>query len=102
MHDWSSLSHVRWDCKYHIVFVSNWIFRPKPMNLLQPADIMALSVISCVRPTCYHYFTALNHIKMSILVILCLTCKTLPYIVAAWLTSTSKRKKEDPTCTFEK
>jgi len=21
MHDWSNLSHVRWDCKYHIVFV---------------------------------------------------------------------------------
>ena len=21
MHDWTSLSHVRWDCKYHIVFV---------------------------------------------------------------------------------
>ena len=21
MHDWESLSHVRWDCKYHVVFV---------------------------------------------------------------------------------
>ena len=19
MHDWQSLSHVRWDCKYHVV-----------------------------------------------------------------------------------
>ena len=82
--------------------ISDWSFRPKPMNLLQPADFMALSIISRVRPTYSHYFTALNHIKMRILVILCLTCKTLPYIVAAWLTSTSKRKKEDPTCTFEK
>ena len=21
MHDWQSLSHVRWDCKYHVVFI---------------------------------------------------------------------------------
>jgi len=21
MHEWESLSHVRWDCKYHVVFV---------------------------------------------------------------------------------
>ena len=21
MHDWKSLSHVRWDCKYHVVFI---------------------------------------------------------------------------------
>ena len=24
MHDWNSLSHVRWDCKYHIVFVPKY------------------------------------------------------------------------------
>ena len=24
MHDWSSLSHVRWDCKYHIVIVPKY------------------------------------------------------------------------------
>ena len=24
MHDWSSLSHVRWDCKYHIVFIPKY------------------------------------------------------------------------------
>ena len=24
MKDWKSLSHVRWDCKYHIVFVSKY------------------------------------------------------------------------------
>jgi putative transposase len=24
MHDWSSLSHVRWDCKYRIVFVPKY------------------------------------------------------------------------------
>jgi putative transposase len=24
MHDWASLSHVRWDCKYHIVFVPKY------------------------------------------------------------------------------
>ena len=24
MHDWSSLSNVRWDCKYHIVFVPKY------------------------------------------------------------------------------
>ena len=24
MHEWSSLSHVRWDCKYHIVFVPKY------------------------------------------------------------------------------
>ncbi len=24
MQDWKSLSHVRWDCKYHVVFVSKY------------------------------------------------------------------------------
>jgi putative transposase len=24
MHDWESLSHVRWDCKYHVVFVPKY------------------------------------------------------------------------------
>ena len=24
MHDWKSLSHVRWDCKYHIVIVTKY------------------------------------------------------------------------------
>jgi putative transposase len=24
MRDWKSLSHVRWDCKYHIVFVPKY------------------------------------------------------------------------------
>ena len=24
MHDWQSLSHVRWDCKYHVVFVPEY------------------------------------------------------------------------------
>ena len=24
MHDWQSMSHVRWDCKYHIVFVPKY------------------------------------------------------------------------------
>jgi putative transposase len=24
MHDWQSTSHVRWDCKYHIVFVPKY------------------------------------------------------------------------------
>ena len=24
MHDWESLSHVRWDCKYHIVIVPKY------------------------------------------------------------------------------
>ena len=24
MHDWASLSHVRWDCKYHIVLVPKY------------------------------------------------------------------------------
>jgi len=29
MHDWSSLSHVRWDCKYHVLFVPK--FRQKKL-----------------------------------------------------------------------
>ena len=29
MHDWQSLSHVRWDCKYHVVFIPK--FRKKVM-----------------------------------------------------------------------
>ena len=24
MHEWQSLSHVRWDCKYHVVFVPKY------------------------------------------------------------------------------
>ena len=24
MHDWKSLSHVRWDCKYHVVFIPKY------------------------------------------------------------------------------
>ena len=24
MHDWSSLSHVRWECKYHVVFIPKY------------------------------------------------------------------------------
>jgi putative transposase len=24
MHDWKSLSHVRWDCKYHVVIVPKY------------------------------------------------------------------------------
>jgi hypothetical protein len=81
---------------------SDWSFRPKPINLLQPIDFMTLLYACRVRPTFFLYFTALNCIKIGIAVILYLTCKTLPYIVGAWLISTSKRKKEDPTCTFGK
>ena len=29
MHDWQSLSHVRWECKYHVVFVPK--FRKKQL-----------------------------------------------------------------------
>ena len=24
MHDWQSLSHVRWECKYHVVFIPKY------------------------------------------------------------------------------
>lgn len=24
MHDWTSLAHVRWDCKYHVVIVPKY------------------------------------------------------------------------------
>ena len=27
MKDWKSLSHVRWDCKYHLVFISKYRHR---------------------------------------------------------------------------
>ena len=37
MHDWESLSHVRWDCKYHVVIVrkylQNTIYRKLKRNL---------------------------------------------------------------------
>jgi putative transposase len=23
MHEWQSLSHVRWECKYHVVIITN-------------------------------------------------------------------------------
>ena len=29
MHDWESLSHVRWDCKYHVVIVPKYIGGPR-------------------------------------------------------------------------
>jgi REP element-mobilizing transposase RayT len=30
MHDWTSLSHVRWDCKYHVLIVPK--YRQKRLN----------------------------------------------------------------------
>ena len=24
MHDWESMSHVRWECKYHVVFIPKY------------------------------------------------------------------------------
>jgi hypothetical protein len=24
MHEWQSLSHVRWDCKYHVVIIPKY------------------------------------------------------------------------------
>jgi putative transposase len=24
MHDWQSLSHVRWECKYHVVIIPKY------------------------------------------------------------------------------
>ena len=24
MHEWQSLSHVRWDCKYHVVYIPKY------------------------------------------------------------------------------
>jgi hypothetical protein len=24
MHEWRSLSHVRWECKYHVVFIPKY------------------------------------------------------------------------------
>jgi putative transposase len=27
MHDWKSLSHARWDCKYHVVIVPKYLER---------------------------------------------------------------------------
>ncbi len=24
MKDWKSISHVRWDCKYHIIFITKY------------------------------------------------------------------------------
>ena len=24
MHEWQSLSHVRWECKYHVVFIPKY------------------------------------------------------------------------------
>ena len=25
MHDWRNLSHVRWECKYHVVFTPKFV-----------------------------------------------------------------------------
>ena len=42
MHDWQSLSHVRWDCKYHVVIVPKYRkkvryarLRPKVRDILK-------------------------------------------------------------------
>ena len=32
MHDWESLSHVRWDCKYHVVIVPKYRRRALYVN----------------------------------------------------------------------
>ena len=33
MHEWKSLSHVRWDCKYHVVFIPKYRKRVMYGNL---------------------------------------------------------------------
>ena len=39
MHDWESMSHVRWDCKYHVVFIPKYrhkVFYGKVRNRIGP------------------------------------------------------------------
>ncbi len=31
MHDFESLSHVRWECKYHVVFIPKVTHQPSAM-----------------------------------------------------------------------
>ena len=67
MHDWTSLSHVRWDCKYHVVIVPKYrqkrlygkfrrrvgeiikdLCRQRTVNLLE-GHLMADHVHMCLR-----------------------------------------------------
>ena len=36
MHEWESLSHVRWDCKYHVVIVPKYRRKAIYANLRRP------------------------------------------------------------------
>ena len=36
MHEWRDLSHVRWDCKYHVVFVPKYRRKALYGNLRRP------------------------------------------------------------------
>ena len=39
MHDWESMSHVRWECKYHVVFIPKYrhkVFYGKARNRIGP------------------------------------------------------------------
>lgn len=38
MRDWRSLSHVRWDCKYHAVFVPRYRKKPLYGNIRKHID----------------------------------------------------------------
>lgn len=45
MHDWDSLSHVRWDCKYHVVFVPK--YRKKSMYASLRKTVRAILLDLC-------------------------------------------------------
>ena len=39
MHDWESMSHVRWECKYHVVFIPKYrhkVFYGRARNRIGP------------------------------------------------------------------
>lgn len=75
MHDWDSLSHVRWDCKYHVVFIPKYrhkvlygkvrrkvrkilheLARQRGVEILD-GHLMADHVHMCVRVTPKHSFS---------------------------------------------
>jgi len=40
MHEWDSLSHVRWECKYHVVIVPKYRRRALYGKMQRPCDLL--------------------------------------------------------------
>lgn len=55
MHDKESLSHVRWDCKYHVVFIPKYRQKKLYGKFQRRVGDVLRNFISCRRKTFFYY-----------------------------------------------